>query len=143
MTAQLRKAERAYVLTLYRNTKTSSSSPTSNAHRFWDFMRSLSGKSHRPPLPDLQSDSSHLLSSASEKAEALNAFFAQQTYLPNREREPDTSGLEMNASEFSTLHTSASEVYDILSALPARKAPALIASLHASSRNVLAAFLLA
>ena len=125
VTKLLRKAERAYVLSLYRDSR-SSASPTGSTS-FWDFMRSLSGRTHRPPIPDLQHLDPHkgLLSSPQEKAEALNSFFVQQSDLHGRDSAPDVSDLPINPEKFDTICTTPSEVYNILASLPKRKAPGM------------------
>ena len=79
VTKLLRKAERAHVLSLYRDSRSSSNSASGTS--FWDFFRSLSGKTYRPPIPDLQSADNEVLSSSQDKAEALNEFFVKQLTL--------------------------------------------------------------
>ena len=122
VTRLLRKSERAYVLSLYRDSRSASSSSSVS---FWDFMRSLSGKTYRPPIPDLQSSHQELLSSSQAKAEALNAFFVQQTDLAGRDSTPDDSPLPSNTEKLDKLCTSINEVYNVLKILPKRKAPGM------------------
>ena len=98
VTKLLRKAERAHVLTLYRDSRCSSSASAS----FWDFMRSLSGKTYRPPIPDLQSAGKELISSSQEKAEALNTF-VNQTDLVGKYSTPDATALPINSDKFDSL----------------------------------------
>ena len=76
-------------------------------------MRSLSGKTYRPPIPDLQSSHQELLSSSQAKAEALNAFFVQQTDLAGRDSTPDDSPLPSNTEKLDKLCTSMNEVYNV------------------------------
>ena len=97
VTRLLRKAERAYVLRLYRDTASSGSSPSQLD--FWDFMRSLAGSSHRSPIPDLNHGDS-VLSSPTDKAEALNAFFVQRTHLSGSDASPDASSVPVNEENF-------------------------------------------
>ena len=85
VTKLLRKAERAYVSTVHRNSRSSGPSATEASRSFWDFMRSLSGKAYHPPIPDLQStQQDQVLSSGEDKAKALNAFFVGQTELDDK-----------------------------------------------------------
>ena len=93
VTKVLRRAERAYMPTLYRNSRSSGSSAANASQSFWDFKRSLSGKVHRPPIPDLESTQQDPLSSPQPKAEALIVFFVKQTYLEDRDSCPDASTL--------------------------------------------------
>ena len=87
-------------------------------------MRSLSGTSHRPPIPDL-TDGGVTYSTATEKASALNSFFVKQTFLDGQDGTPDSSSLPVNEDELLAFSTTASDVFDVLSALPQRKAPGL------------------
>ena len=121
VTKLLRKAERAYVSTLHRGLSSSNSSaePTN----FWSFMASVTGKGHRPPIPDLVSPaSSRTITSASEKAELLNSFFVQQSSLNTGNSTPDISQLPVNNESFSSLYTTPSDIHDILSKLKVKKA---------------------
>ena len=89
-------------------------------------MRSLSGTSHRPPIPDW-TDGGVTYSTATEKASALNSFFVKQTFLDGQDGTPDSSSLPVNEDELLAFSTTASDVFDVLSALrlPQRKAPGL------------------
>ena len=114
----LRKAERAHASTLYQSIKSSSESTC-----FWSFIKSLTGKDHRAPIPDLVSpDKSVPVTSASDKAEVLNSFFAQQSSLSTGDAIPDVSELRTNPESFSSMHTTPSDVFDVLSSLPIKKA---------------------
>ena len=88
-------------------------------------MRSLSGSSHRMPIPDLQVAEGELLSTDVAKAEALNEFFARQTHLDGSDGVPDVSELSHNDEELTLLNTTPADVFAILSRLPRRKAPGL------------------
>ena len=68
VTKLLRRAERAYVATVHRGSRSSAPSATSTS--FWEFMRALSGKAYRPFIPDLQSIEQGVLTSSQDKAEA-------------------------------------------------------------------------
>ena len=87
-------------------------------------MSSLAGSSHRSPIPDLNHGDS-VLSSPTDKAEALNAFFVQQTHLSGSDASPDASSVPVNEENFSQLSTTPADVFDVLSSLPRRKAPGL------------------
>ena len=91
VTKLLRKAERTYATTLYRGLRSSAVHHSTN---FWSFAKSFTGKSHRAPIPDLiQPDTSHIVTSASDKAEVLNNFFVNQSSLSRINSSPDISQL--------------------------------------------------
>ena len=122
VTKLLRKAERAHVLKLYRDSKSATSSTSQPS--FWDFMQSLSGSTHRSPIPDLH-DEHGTFTSAREKAAALNSFFVRQTHLIGSHSTPDVSSLPINEEVFSQLSTTPADVFRVLSSLPRRKAPGM------------------
>ena len=98
-------------------------------------MKHVTGKSKFSPIPDLfstelvpgspeMSRQSKFITNI-DKANALNKFFAQQTHLDDDGREvpPVSFPSSSPSEEFSTLHTSPSEIYDILRNLKPGKAP--------------------
>ena len=117
VTQLLRKAERNYTITLFRSSRS-----TSSDTRFWSYIRSVTGKTHHRPIPNLITDAGTTLQNDMDKANAFNMFFQKQTDL-QRNQPADPSNLPKNAEKFSFLCTSPSEVYDILVALPKKKAP--------------------
>ena len=78
VTNLLRRAERAHGLKLYRESLSNQSSSTTS---FWDFARSLAGRSHHHPIPDIYLSEDNPINSPSGKADAFNTFFAEQTHL--------------------------------------------------------------
>ena len=77
-------------------------------------------------IPDLvDPKSSAVVSSALAKASLLNEFFADQTRLDTGSASPDTSSLFPNPDNLTSLHTTPSKVYDVLSHLPVKKAGGL------------------
>ena len=116
LTGLLRRAERQYIATLKRR---------NNSARFWNYARLISGKSERPPIPDIADNSGAVLQSSAEKAQAFNAFFTQETSLPSRTRLPSTSSLRRNPKSFCEISTTPEEIYQILRTLPNRKSPGL------------------
>ncbi len=126
VTHLLRKAERAHSLQSYRNIGPSTPS-SSSCPDFWSYMKSLSGKSHRPSMPDLRAPppSNQLYTSPQDKATALNKFFADQTILPERQAVPNVADLPFRADELSSLSTTPADVYDVLSSLSVQKAAGL------------------
>ena len=88
-------------------------------------MRSLSGKIHRPPIPDLESTKQDPPSSPQNKAKALNDFFVKQTHLEDRDSSPDASTLPSKPERFDILCASPADVYTILKSLPGPKAPGM------------------
>ncbi len=122
VTQLLRRAERAHVLQLYR---TSSCTQSSSRPRFWDFVRSLSGHSQHPPIPDIHLAEDQPISTSNEKADAFNTFFAKQTHLDDSKSKLDPTSLTNNEEEFSSISTTPASVFQILSSLPRRKAPGI------------------
>ncbi len=118
VTNLMRKAERAYVLTLHRGKQSSC------VNNLYSFFRSLSGKSYRVPIPELRVQDT-TLSTSLEKAEALNAFFISQTTSADKDAIPDTEQLPKNSAKVSYLSATAKEVLDVLTSLPRRKSPGL------------------
>ena len=88
-------------------------------------MNNVSGKSYRPPIPDLCAADNVCLTTAIDRATALNKIFVMQTELPDSEREPDSSDLPINPDNFPSLSTTPAEVYKVLSSLSNHKAPEL------------------
>ena len=89
-------------------------------------MKVLQGKVKQTVIPDLVAPDSSIVSSAAEKANLLNSFFVQQTILDGADTTtPDESSLPLNDHAFSTISTTSSAVYDILSTLKEHKAPGL------------------
>ena len=116
-TKLLRKAERVYALTAYRNMKNGSSSESSG--RFWALAAQVTGKKKQTAIPDLiDAQSSSVKSSSSGKASLLNRFFVSQTHLNIGSATPDTASLLSNPENMTSLHTTPSKVFDILRHLP-------------------------
>ena len=86
-------------------------------------MNRFVGKAYHHPIPDLHHPTEQVVfTSPSEKASALNQFFAAQTDLPGRDSTPDSSQLTVNSEEFTTLQATPAEVKKILLSLPVKKA---------------------
>ena len=109
------KAEGNYTITLFRSSRSTSSDP-----RFWSYIRSVAGKTHHRPIPDLITGAGTTLQNDMDKANAFNMFFQKQADF-QRSQPADLSDLPKNAEKISFLCTSPSEVYDILVARSAKE----------------------
>ena len=117
MTRLLRKAERTHVITLFRQSRLHSTA----AGNFFQYFRVMTGKTHRPPIPDLHTNCG-IHSTSTEKANVLNTFFGKQSPNAMNKHSPDLSSLPTNSTHFSNLATTPAEVIDAIKALPKRKA---------------------
>ena len=114
----LRRAERAHMLSLFRNSR---NQPDDN--RFWSCVKSMTGKTTYRSIPDLITDTGTTLQDDVNKANAFNFFFQKQTELQGNDRHPNTTGLSKSPHDIPSIQTSPSEVHDILLSLPKKKAP--------------------
>ena len=120
-TKLLRRTEPACGLKLYRESLSNQASSTTS---FWDFARSLAGRSHHHPIPDIYLSEDNPINSPSEKADAFNTFFAKQTHLDSKSHlDPKLSS--NNEEEFSSISTTPVHVFEVLSSLPRQKAPGM------------------
>ena len=120
VTRLLRKAEKQYSTSLFRDRSTRSSSASNT---FWSYVRSTMGKSQVSSIPDLVNDAGATLRGDDQKACALNSFFTAQTNLKLKDSDPDLTDLPKNSKSFMSLYATSTEIYDILRSLPRRKAP--------------------
>ena len=90
-------------------------------------MKTILGQVNRIIIPDLNiPDLASFAHTPTDKANALNTFFCQQTVLPGADStQPDSSALTMNSKSFTSLQTTPAEVYDRLTHLKEGKAPGL------------------
>ena len=120
VTRLLRKAERQYSTSLFRDRSTRSSSASNT---FWSYVRSTMGKSQASSIPDLVNDAGATLRGDEQKACALNSFFTAQTNLKLKDSDPDLTDLPKHSKSFTSLYATSTEIYDIMRSLPRRKAP--------------------
>ena len=124
VTHLLRKSERAHATSLHRSLRLVPCPSTSRD--FWHHMKVLQGKLKRPFIPDLVAPDASVEGTAAGKAKLLNDFFAQQTILNGAATATLLEdSLPRNDHSFSTISTTPSEVYGILSTLKERKASGL------------------
>ena len=99
VTRLLRKAERQYSTSLFRDRSTRSSSASNT---FWSYVRSTMGKSQVSSIPDLVNDAGATLRGDEQKACALNSFFTAQTNLKLKDSDPDLTDLPKNSKSFTS-----------------------------------------
>ena len=122
VTKLTRKAEKSYIETLHRSARLTNSSAA--VKRFWQCVRTVTGRSHVSHIPDLLSPSDgSLVSTDKEKANLLNRFFASQTLLEDRDKPIPPITSSPDGAEFSHMSTTPASVYDALCALKLGKAP--------------------
>ena len=93
VTRLLRKAERQYSTSLFRDRSTR---PSSASNPFWSYVRSTMGKSQVSSIPDLVNDAGATLRGDEQKACALNSFFTAQTNLKLKDSDPDLTEIYQN-----------------------------------------------
>ena len=87
VTRLLRKAERQYSTSLFRDRSTRSSSASNT---FWSYVRSTMGKSQVSSIPELVNDAGGTPGGGEQKACVLNSFFSAQTNLIKlKDSDPD------------------------------------------------------
>ncbi len=125
VTSRLRKAERQYAQSLHRKNKLCET--PSSARQFWQFVNNHLGRTKSSVIPDLvqttlpdRAAQQRCVASDAEKAKLLNEFFVSQTILPDSTKLVPTIS-QQNSKSFSRLHTTPSDVYDILNTLKTTK----------------------
>ena len=108
VTHLLRKSARAHASALHRQLRLTPSSYSSSS--FWQRMKRVTGKVKSSVVPDLVGRT-FTASSAKEKAQLLNSFFAEQTVLPGANSStPDKVSVPLHSEKFSSLHCTPAEV---------------------------------
>ena len=129
VTSFLRSAERSYLTTLQRDIWLTNS--LCSVRLFWRRLKSLSGRIKTSAIPDLnipsdKGDPPRVATADIDKAKIFNDFFASQTFLDSCPPSvPDLPRQVPSDIKFGHLHTTPSDVYDVLTHLKPGKAPGM------------------
>ena len=127
VTSALRRAERSYLESVYRDIRLTNSATSTNL--FWRHIKRLTGKIKGSVVPDLVPPSHYHspapATSDAEKAELLNQCFAFQCHSNDHQETIHNISTSASSKSFTTLRTTPSDVYRVLSKLKPGKAPGL------------------